>query len=108
MLRRFTISLLTLALLCTTLLVGCKSSVSPYKRVDSFALGTFAQVTCRTELPKEELTRLIAEIDAEALALLVFTSGTTGKGKGVMLNQNAIISDMSAAIPYINFSTKSS
>ncbi|MEE0863585.1 MAG: FAD:protein FMN transferase [Alistipes sp.] len=68
MLRRFTISLLTLALLCTTLLAGCKSSVSPYKRVDSFALGTFAQVTCRTELPKEELTRLIAEIDAEAKA----------------------------------------
>ena len=45
-------------------------------------------------------------IDPMRLALLVFTSGTTGKGKGVMLNQNAILSDMSAAIPYIDFSDK--
>lgn len=45
-------------------------------------------------------------IDPMRLALLVFTSGTTGKGKGVMLNQNAILSDMSAAIPYIDFSNK--
>ncbi|MBR2339199.1 MAG: AMP-binding protein [Clostridia bacterium] len=34
------------------------------------------------------------EIDPMALALLVFTSGTTGKGKGVMLNQNALIRDI--------------
>ncbi len=45
-------------------------------------------------------------IDPMRLALLVFTSGTTGKGKGVMLNQNAILSDMSAAIPYIDFADK--
>ncbi|MBQ7292717.1 MAG: AMP-binding protein [Clostridia bacterium] len=43
------------------------------------------------------------EIDAERLSLLVFTSGTTGKGKGVMLSQNAILSDMSDVIPYIDF-----
>ncbi len=44
-----------------------------------------------------------AEIDAYKLALLVFTSGTTGKGKGVMLSQNAVLSDMSDVIPYIDF-----
>ena len=44
-----------------------------------------------------------APIDANALALLVFTSGTTGKGKGVMLSQNAVLSDMSDVIPYIDF-----
>lgn len=47
-----------------------------------------------------------APIDINTLALLVFTSGTTGKGKGVMLSQNAIISDITAALPYIDYSEK--
>ena len=34
------------------------------------------------------------EIDVDALASIVFTSGTTGKGKGVMLSQRNITSDM--------------
>jgi long-chain acyl-CoA synthetase len=34
------------------------------------------------------------EIDTERLATIVFTSGTTGKGKGVMLSQKNIVSDM--------------
>ncbi|MBR5241849.1 MAG: AMP-binding protein, partial [Clostridia bacterium] len=46
------------------------------------------------------------EIDVLRLALLVFTSGTTGKGKGVMLNQRAILSDMADSIQYIDFSEK--
>ena len=47
-----------------------------------------------------------APIDPNALALLVFTSGTTGKGKGVMLSQKNILSDMAEVIPYIDFSEK--
>ena len=35
------------------------------------------------------------EIDPDALATIVFTSGTTGKGKGVMLTQANIAADMS-------------
>ena len=35
------------------------------------------------------------EIDPDALATIVFTSGTTGKGKGVMLTQTNIAADMS-------------
>ena len=46
------------------------------------------------------------EIDVERLSLLVFTSGTTGKGKGVMLNQTAIIRDMADIIHYIDFADK--
>ena len=47
-----------------------------------------------------------APIDVNALALLVFTSGTTGKGKGVMLSQNAVLSDMCDVIPYVDFGRK--
>ena len=46
------------------------------------------------------------EIDVLGLSLLVFTSGTTGKGKGVMLSQRAILSDMADSIQYIDFSEK--
>ena len=47
-----------------------------------------------------------AEIDPLAMGLLVFTSGTTGKGKGVMLCTDSLIKDMTAIIPYIDFSFK--
>ena len=43
------------------------------------------------------------ELDTSAMSLLVFTSGTTGKGKGVMLSQKAILSDMADVLPYIDF-----
>ena len=47
-----------------------------------------------------------APIDPHVMSLLVFTSGTTGKGKGVMLSQNAILSDLSSVIPYMDFGKK--
>ena len=47
-----------------------------------------------------------APIDPEALSLLVFTSGTTGKGKGVMLSQHAVLCDVADVIPYVDFSEK--
>ena len=46
------------------------------------------------------------KIDPRAMALLVFTSGTTGKGKGVMLCQAGIVWDLADVVQYIDFSQK--
>lgn len=43
------------------------------------------------------------EFDKRQLSLLVYTSGTTGKGKGVMLCTDSIIRDMADVIHYIDF-----
>ena len=45
-------------------------------------------------------------IDAKKLSLLVFTSGTTGEGKGVMLTQNAVLTDITNVAPYLDYSDK--
>ena len=47
-----------------------------------------------------------APIDPDALAELVFTSGTTGQGKGFMLSQRNFMSDLADVIQFIDFSTK--
>ena len=43
------------------------------------------------------------EFDNRQLSLLVYTSGTTGKGKGVMLCTDALLRDMESIVPYIDF-----
>ncbi len=60
----------------------------------------------KTKFSQDSAPYFNAEIDPRALALLVFTSGTTGKGKGVMLCQNSFLSDLSCIIPYMNFGDK--
>ncbi len=50
---------------------------------------------------------LESPIDCKKLSLIVFTSGTTGEGKGVMHNQRAVVSNMTMIVPYIDFSKKS-
>ena len=60
----------------------------------------------KARFAKDDSDYFDAPIDPMKLSLLVFTSGTTGKGKGVMLSQNAILTDMYEAIPYIDFGSR--
>ncbi|MBR2381319.1 MAG: AMP-binding protein [Clostridia bacterium] len=46
------------------------------------------------------------ELDPDKLASIVFTSGTTGKGKGVMLTQTNIVSDMTQGMYNFNITPK--
>lgn len=47
-----------------------------------------------------------SEPDPDVMALLVYTSGTTGKGKGVMLSQRAILTDVSNGKMYLDATGK--
>ena len=46
------------------------------------------------------------DLDPDKLASIVFTSGTTGKGKGVMLTQTNIVSDMTQGMYNFNITPK--
>lgn len=48
----------------------------------------------------------VTPVDTNALSLLVFTSGTTGKGKGVMLSQKAILSNIHGAFSILKIGKK--
>ena len=45
-------------------------------------------------------------INVDKMSLLVFTSGTTGKGKGAMLSQRNILTDIAAPLQHIDFTFK--
>lgn len=77
---------------------------------------TFAEEGAQTlSALRAEGERLIAEgdtrfdtqpIDPLALAEIVFTSGTTGKGKGVMLSQKALLSNLFGAFAILKIDVK--
>lgn len=60
----------------------------------------------RETFNKEPHIYMMNKCDPYALSLLVFTSGTTGKGKGVMLSQKAVLSCIAYVAPYMDFSNK--
>ena len=60
----------------------------------------------RAKFLADEKPYFEVEYDNRQLSLLVYTSGTTGKGKGVMLCTDSIIKDMSDIVHYIDFAEK--
>ena len=62
--------------------------------------------TGKTRFEEDSSPYFEARIKPTEMSLLVFTSGTTGKGKGVMLSQNNVLSDLSDIIPYMAFTKK--
>lgn len=62
--------------------------------------------TGRVKFLADEKPYFEVEYDKRQLSLLVYTSGTTGKGKGVMLCADSVIKDMSDVVHYIDFAEK--
>ncbi len=61
----------------------------------------------RNKFLQDESIYFSNEVDTKAMSLLVFTSGTTGKGKGVMLSQEGILCDIADPLQFIDFGFKS-
>ena len=74
--------------------------VEGYSNVDSLVADG------REKFNKDPSLYYDCEINPEKLSLLVFTSGTTGKGKGVMLTQKSILTNLSDVLPYVDFGKK--
>ncbi|MBO5897729.1 MAG: AMP-binding protein [Clostridia bacterium] len=80
--------------------------VLTHHTIDGEGVGTTAQLLDEGLSLVGELAPLRPEIDADACSLIVFTSGTTGKGKGVMLSQKALMSDITGGLEYISVGKK--
>lgn len=65
-----------------------------YVTVDSDESGSFYSLIKKGEDLRREGFTLEKEIDKDALAVLIFTSGTTGNPKGVMLSNYNLCSDL--------------
>ena len=83
-------------------------SAEPVYLLSHEKTNTLSNLTEEGRILFEEAPALYYSVSVNPLnmALLVFTSGTTGKGKGVMLNQNAILSDMYNAVHYLDYGDK--
>lgn len=64
------------------------------------AMGMFC-INNPVETEGEDLP--FPEVDPDKLSTIIFTSGTTGKGKGVMLTQRNIARNVSHGLTHVNF-----
>ncbi len=56
-------------------------------------------------LPDEKATLIVSTIKSDALATIVYTSGTTGRPKGVMLSHSNILWNVKGAVATVHTST---
>jgi thiamine biosynthesis lipoprotein len=73
-LRTLYILLVTITL--SAIFSGCSKSTS-FVTVDSFALGTFAQIKCKTELSEQDIQEIIKDIDEESKGSMSIFSTTS-------------------------------
>ena len=82
------------------------------RKYDKEKLHDFASVLKSGEESKstltDELDRRVAKIDGDTTCVLCYTSGTTGKSKGVVQTHKAIIGASMAAVDFDQFNNKDS
>ena len=82
------------------------------RKYDKEKLHDFASVLKSGEEDKstltDELDRRVAKIDGDTTCVLCYTSGTTGKSKGVVQTHKAIIGASMAAVDFDQFNNKDS
>lgn len=71
-----------------------KKSGCNYITVDGEGEGSFATLLVKGDKLRREGFTADMNIDADALAVIIFTSGTTGSPKGVMLSNRNLCSDL--------------
>ncbi len=83
---------------------GCRASV--HYTVDGEGICTTAQLLEDGRASAGDHRPERPAIDPNVCAEIVFTSGTTGKGKGVMLSQKALMCDIAGGLEYISVGKK--
>ena len=63
--------------------------------------------TAADEAAQAELDRIAASVTPSHVATIIFTSGTTGEPKGVMLTHHNILSNVIASYPYLPVTARS-
>ena len=84
------------------ILEGKQSTIKEHYVIDGTGEGTTDQLLYEGKQLRGDKAPARPDIDPEVCAEIVFTSGTTGKGKGVMLSQKALMADIAGGLEYIS------
>ncbi len=99
---------------CDDVFANKADTIAEAAGIQTVVTVDYAESDCTLQKLMEEGKALRAEgfaayetarIRPDEMALLVFTSGTTGKGKGVMLSQTAILSNIHGGMQLIMLNT---
>ncbi len=88
------------------ILAGKQTAIRAHYVIDGMGEGTTDQLLREGRELRGDKAPVRPDIDPEACAEIVFTSGTTGKGKGVMLSQHALLCDIAGGFEYVSVGKK--